>query len=43
MLVGWDPAGDAEELEDIVELAMEVATDCDGGRYRLDIRLYDLG
>lgn len=39
MLVRWDTAGDAEEFEDIVELAVEITTDRDGGRYRLDIRL----
>ncbi len=40
MAVRWDTTGDTEEFEDIVELAVEITTDCDGGRYRLDIRLW---
>lgn len=40
-LVAWDTAGDAEKLENIIELAVEVSTDGDWGRYRLDVGFWN--
>jgi len=41
--IAWDTAGDAEKLDNIVELAVEVSTDGDGGRYRLDVGFWSNG
>ena len=38
MVIRGDTAGNAKEFEDVIKLAVEVATDRDGGGYRLDVR-----